>query len=227
MNHKIFIFLLLSPTLFASIDLGFPNRQELFNNEQDALIELRNKNIPPEVQNEILPDGVHFLDDDPNEQVNIIDNDVPVINDNEQIDTTTLQTITAQLSNIDTDDDVPTLELILNELKILNGEDPQGDNQLPDAENNENTNDFVTEADTGDLFPDSSPLSSIIQNTDAPIFEIGIPSISEGGSSTKTLNLTENRFSNFLSVGKTLLTAYVVWGIFSRTWQAATYLISV
>ena len=225
------IYFFLPGILFGGINLAPKEGQFFFENRGDAINALQNLNIPEEQQNDNLPDGVHFPDDNgnQNDQVNIIDN--PVVQDpiNDQTTTNSLQQLSIALADIDTDDDVPTLQLILGELKILNGEnDNVNQGELPPAENNDNANNFVQASDTSNLFPTASPLSSVTASQIAPIFSIEVPKIGgENSAVTKQIDFSQSKFSRFLEVGKILLTAYVCWGIFQRTWQTSIYLVSV
>jgi len=226
-----FIIFFLPGVLFGGINIAPKNGQFFFENRANAITALQNLNIPEEQQNDNLPDPVHFPDDDGNEndQVNIIDN--PVVQDpiNDQTTNNSLQQLTIALEDIDTDDDVPTLQLILEELKILNGEnDNENQGELPPAENNDNANNFVQAGDTSDLFPTASPLSSLTASQLAPIFSIEVPKIGgENSSVVKQIDFQQSKFSRFLEVGKILLTAYVCWNIFQRTWQTSIFLVSV
>ena len=187
--------------------------------QQDWLDSL---SVPPSSNDTTLPDPLHPINDEDN---NPITPDVDP-NDNTFVESTTtssnvsLEQINLSLSNIDTDDDVPTLQLILAELQTLNNNQQNGITNNTPGEFN-----FQESASIQNNFPTKSVIADVTPSGASPNLTFYVPSIS-GTQTQQTINFEDPKYAAVLNIAKIGLTALVCYGIFRNTWRLSATMLS-
>lgn len=220
MNKYIILFILSSAKLLSfngfnqAFGTNFANRESL-ELMQEWLNDLH---VPDPVENDTLPDPLHPIND--NTPI-LDDNDDTFTESNVPSTSVSLEQISTSLSNIDTDDDVPTLLLILSELQTLN------ENQSDTGNIDSTTSDFSFKESSSieGSFPTESVFTDISPTGSHPNLTFYVPKV-VGGQTHTTIDIGDPKWSAVLNVAKIGLTALVVYGIFRNTWRLSATMLS-